>query len=488
MKSNLLSKEFRLNYLYKIVDKNWNTITFKMNKVQKELFDYQKENKRVIILKSRQLGLSTYKIIESLDRALFYSNQTCIITAHKQNKMQELFEKAKFAYDNLPDQILLNDWRVWNKPKAHYNNANELYFKDINSKIKVSLDSRSWTPTSLHITELAFMNSAKEMWTWSMPSIPVNAPITVETTANWIWNFFYDLWIKYSNKKDWEFKTLFFPWYDEPWYELDLEIDYKVPDELRHLETLWLDRKKINWYVNQYDILWKEVFQEYPTTPWEAFLTTWNPVFNIDKIKNLKTPEYKQDLKYTWLRIYRNSNINCLYWVDTSWGWINWDNSVIIVRDRDLNLLATFYDKVNPDVLSDVIKYLYELWYKAEWTLWVEINNTWISTIDNLKNHPIIWRHLYWRRVVDERTQQQTKKLWFNTNIKTRPLIINNLEEAIRKNLITEVDERIKNEMFTFIYNDNWKPEAMIGSHDDWVMGEAICLFMNNIPKQLIFW
>jgi hypothetical protein len=87
--------------------------------------------------------MTTYKIIEGLDKALFYSNQTCIITAHKQEKLKELFEKAKFAFDMLPEAIQMNDGRIWYKPKAHYNNANELYFKDINSKIKVTLDSRS---------------------------------------------------------------------------------------------------------------------------------------------------------------------------------------------------------------------------------------------------------------------------------------------------------------------------------------------------------
>jgi len=95
--SKLFNKERRLNHLYKIVDKEWQTITFKLNKTQKELFDIQKENNRMIILKARQLWMSTYKIIEWLDRALFASNQTCIITAHKQDKLKELFEKAKIG-------------------------------------------------------------------------------------------------------------------------------------------------------------------------------------------------------------------------------------------------------------------------------------------------------------------------------------------------------------------------------------------------------
>lgn len=485
MKSNFYSKEWRLNNLYKIVDKEWQTIKFKLNKTQKQFFELQKQYKRIIVLKARQLWLSTYKLIEWLDTALLYSNQTVIISAHKIDKLQELFEKVKFAYDNLPETIQLNDWKIWNKPKADYNNRNELFFKSNNSKIKVTLDSRSWTPTSLHITELAFLDRAKEMWTWSMPSIPKNAPVTVETTANGIGNFFYELWSKYDNKTDGEFKTVFFPWYDDVWYTLDK--DFEVPDELKHLEKLGLSKQQINWYCNQYELLWNEVFQEFPSTPQEAFLTTWTPFFNMNKLKQLPVLQYKEDLKYKDLRIYWSPCSDCIFGVDTAKGWINWDKSVITVRNRNLDLLCSFVWTVPPDDLADIVTYIYDLWYKPSGaTIWVEINNTWISTIDKLKNTKLSY-FLYSQKVVDERTQKPSRKLWFNTNLKTRPLILNELEESIRKDLITQIDERVKTDFMHFIINDDWRPEAMKWKHDDGVMAEAICLFMLNTPKAITY-
>jgi hypothetical protein len=30
-------------------------------------------------------------------------NQNYVITAHEQDKQQEIFDKVKFAYDNIPD-------------------------------------------------------------------------------------------------------------------------------------------------------------------------------------------------------------------------------------------------------------------------------------------------------------------------------------------------------------------------------------------------
>ena len=484
MKSNIYNKHWRLNHLYKIVDKKWATITFKFNKAQEELHQKQIETNRLIILKARQLWISTYKLIEWLDRSIFKKNQTCIITAHKLDKLKDLFAKVKFAYDNLPESIQLKDWKIWKKPQAFYNSANELYFKENNSKIQVSLDSRSWTPTFLHITELAFMDRAKEMWTWSIPSIPKWAPITIETTANGIWNFFEELWSKYY-KRDWEFSTVFFPWYEQQEYRSD-NIQ-ELPKELEHLKNYNLEQQQISWYIEQYNLLWREVFQEYPTHPQEAFLNTWNPFFNIGVVNTIKPIPYTQDLKYTHLRIYWKPNNNCLYGVDTSWGGVDWDNASIVVRDTSLNLLACFYDRVPPDYLADVVLYLWDLWYKAINTLAVEINNTWIATIDKLKTSQV-WPYLYWQTTVDERTQRKSKKLWFNTNIKTRPLILNSYEELIRKKELIEFDERVKDELFTFIINDNWKPEAMQWKHDDWIMSDAICCRMINTKQTMWLW
>jgi len=66
----LLSKSWRLSHLYKIVDKNAQTITFKRNQAQEKLNAYMKELKekygcvRLIILKARQLGVTTDKLLD----------------------------------------------------------------------------------------------------------------------------------------------------------------------------------------------------------------------------------------------------------------------------------------------------------------------------------------------------------------------------------------------------------------------------------------
>lgn len=482
--TKLASKSWRLSHLYKIVDKNSQTITFKRNNAQEKLNAYIKELKeknwfvRLIILKARQLWVTTDRLVDGLDECLLKKNQNIVITAHNREKQKEIFQKVKYSYQQTPDG-LRTEKGVRYKPKPKYDNVNELYFPTNHSKIQVSLDSRSWTPTKLHITELAFRNDAREMMAGTLPSMPKTADIIIETTANWVGNYFYEMWNKYYGRDDGEFKTIFIGrWFaDEYSSEVEEGETIVLPIELKHLEQLPITEWQKKWYLQQYDLLWRDVFQEYPSTPEEAFLTTGDTVFNIQIVKNLEKLKYVEDMKYPKLRIYAKPGEKCLFGIDTAEGWKDGDNSSISVRDTDMKLLAFFYWTIPPDELCVVIDRLVELWYKG--IIGVERNNTWLTTITKAKEYP--WYDmLYAERTIDKITNQPTRKFWRQTNSKTRPLMINEYEEAIRRSYINQVDERLRTEMYSFIYNEKNKPEAQEGTHDDAIISDAICYQMRK--------
>lgn len=433
---------------------------------------------KLIILKARQLGMTTDRLIDGLDDCLLKPNQNIVITAHNREKQKEIFQKVKYSYQFIID-ALKTEKGVRHKPKPKYDNVNELYFPTNNSKIQVSLDSRSGTPTKLHITELAFRTDAREMMAGTLPSLPKNADIIIETTANGVWNYFYELRHKYYGRDDGEFKTIFIGRWFADEYSVPLLPDEKIvlPPELHHLNTLPITDEQKKWYLNQYDILWRDVFQEYPSTTEEAFLTTGDTVFWMQTIKNLPKQSYTEDEKYPKLRIYRPPTEYCLFGIDTAEGWKDGDNSSISVRDMDMNLLAFYYAPIPPDMLCEIIDRLVELWYKG--IIGIERNNTWLSTIVKAKDYDW-YSMLYAERTIDKVTNQPTRKIWWQTNTKTRPLMINEYEEAIRRAFITQVDERLRSEMYSFIYNEKHKPEAQQGTHDDAIIADAICYQMRK--------
>ena len=141
---NFNSRRWRLNHLYKIIDKKGQAIDFKMNISQEQVYDLKLEHKRLVILKGRQLGITTLECIDKLDRALLYSNQNLVITAHNQEKQKEIFQKVKYAYEHMLDGhtgINLEDGTKWYKPTTKYDNTTELFFSN-NSRITVTLNSR----------------------------------------------------------------------------------------------------------------------------------------------------------------------------------------------------------------------------------------------------------------------------------------------------------------------------------------------------------
>lgn len=137
----LLTPSWRLKNLYNIRTKDGRISLFEPNPAQ---FDYLKqETPRDIILKARQLGFSTLKLLTYLDRTLFTPNTTTCIMAHRKETMERLFRMIKFAYDMYPRDIP--------KLPAKYDNKNELFFPDFNSTIYVSLEARGDTIHNLHV-------------------------------------------------------------------------------------------------------------------------------------------------------------------------------------------------------------------------------------------------------------------------------------------------------------------------------------------------
>jgi len=51
------------------------------------------------------------------------------------------------------------------------------------------------------------------------------------------------------------------------------------------------------------------------------------------------------------------------------------------------------------------------------------------------------------------------------------------MREKIAKEYITEFDEREKNELLTYFYDEKGSTNALKNSHDDLIMADALCLF-----------
>lgn len=497
METNFYKKSRRLKHCYKIVGKNSKIFPFIKNKAQevvaekiKELRNSNQGKKKLqlLILKGRQLWITTYACINNLDEVMVKKNLNTAIVAHKLSKQREIFKKVEYAFTQFPKQIKLANGQIFQKPETRFQTASEIFLKT-NSGIQVTLDSRSGTFQKVHITELAFRPDAEEMITGTLPSVPdEGGEIIIETTANGVGNYFHQLWQKSFNNPDAEWKTLFLWWWLADEYQLEgLNVNQdqalNLPNELKHLEKPMIDgtiltQEQKRRYLAQYQSLGKQCFQEFPCTPDEAFLTSWDPFFDLDQVKQYARLPFTIDSEFKDLRIYKPANYKyCMYGVDTAAGWEDGDFASIRVRDQDLNLLAAYYGRIEPDELCKVIDRLMKLGYVG--VLGIESNNTGIATIAKSKEY--VWHSLLFKeKTVDKTTNRSTHKLGWNTNSKTRPLLLADYKALYASDLIPNIDEYLRHEMFTFVYNGKNRPEASLGNHDDAVMSDAICCYMRD--------
>lgn len=274
-----------------------------------------------------------------------------------------------------------------------------------------------------------------------------------------LWNVIWFDWLvprfenEKRNDKNWDIYSQSI--YDEKW---NIAWDFITPEMIVKIKS------------NEWERAFSQNYLLDPIVLWELFFADQSKIYSLD---------YTEDSKFNDIRIYRPPKEWLLIWVDTSWGWW-WDYSTVSVRDIAGNLYLFYRWYVPPDILHDeIIDHIFTLGYR--WRLGIESNNTGIATITKARAWK--WKnYLYFEMSVDERTQKPRRKLWWNTNVKTRSLMLSEMEEAIRTWQITEVDQRERDEMRTFVYSEDFKPEASAQCHDDCIIWDAICWQMRKYP------
>lgn len=282
---------WRINNLYKIIVKGDDddddlVIQFRLNRAQRRLV--ARLHNRNIILKARQLGFTTLVAILWLDTALFSKSPIrCGIIAQDRDAAEVIFrDKVRFAYNHLPDDLRA-------AMPLQKDSATELLFAHNGASIRVATSMRSGTLHRLHVSEFGKISAkhpdkAREVVTGSIPAVPKNGILVIESTAEGQDGHFYEMTQrakadaetrKVLGKKDYKFH--FFPWWEEPNYTLDPTTVVLTPVNLAYFNELeatiarrltpgqkaWYASTLRNDFSDDAPLMW----QEYPSTPTEAF-------------------------------------------------------------------------------------------------------------------------------------------------------------------------------------------------------------------------
>lgn len=284
----LVSKLWRLNNIYTVINKDGDPVKFRMNKSQHKVYAKSRQHPRIIILKSRQQGISTLWLVSYFDDSVFCPFLSIGLMAQGADEAATLLERTKFLWDML-DPVIKAFLRV----SIVKDNAKAFELSN-KSTIFIRTSFRSATLQRLHVSEFgkianAFPKRAKETKTGTLQALGRGNTGVIESTAEGR-NEFKAMWDtavicestgQMSHK---DFAPVFLSWLDDPdcTSEIYQEADEAALEYFAKVEELMkvtITQEQRNFWIIQRRELGADIFQEYPATPEEAFTASRNGTY-----------------------------------------------------------------------------------------------------------------------------------------------------------------------------------------------------------------
>jgi hypothetical protein len=399
-----------------------------------------------VILKARQLGISTTVAAYVCWLMLFHRDKNVLVVATKLNTAANLVKKIKAIHKNLPQWLKISDIVIDNRNSFELGNG---------SQVKASSTSgdagRSEALSLLVIDEAAFVDGIDELWAGLYPTLSTGGRCIALSTPNGVGNWFHKTYTDAEENKN-DFATIKLPWEVHP--ERDQE---------------WFEKETRNMSR-------REIAQELECN----FNASGETVVHGDDLLNIlaqiDTPRHQTgfDRNY-WIWEEPQPSGQYILVADVARG-DGSDFSVFHVFEvGTMTQVAEYQGKITPDMFAPLLYSAASEYNDA--LLIIENNSLGIGVLSRLQD--LEYKNLYYsvkstHEYVDELTAQAVGGIpGFTMSMKTRPLVITKFEEFVRNKLININSLRLANEIKTFVWH-NGRPQAMRSYNDDLVIAASI--------------
>lgn len=242
---------------------------------------------RLIIVKGRQQGCSTYIAGRFYHKAAMKRAQTVCILSHEAKSTKALFRKVKYANKYIPPAVA---------PGVDKDNTTELTFPNDSRYIVSTAGSensgRSETAQFMHASEVAFFDMDEELTAGAFQIVAdiEGTEIFKESTANGYNGFHKTVIAALRGKSLW--RVVFIPWFVQKEYRLPIPSDFELTDEESRLKRIYnLDDNQIMWRRNKLEepaMTSQKFKQEYPCYLMEAFQSSEGTFFSGEKVQEAR--------------------------------------------------------------------------------------------------------------------------------------------------------------------------------------------------------
>jgi len=439
-------------------------------KVNFNLYDFQEKSLKSfmehdynIVLKARQLGLSTLTAGYALWMMTFQQDKNILVIATKQETAKNLVTKVRVMHANLPG---------WLKQPCVEDNKLSLRYKN-GSQIKAVASSeesgRSEALSLLIIDEAAFIDKIDTIWGASQQTLATGGRALIISTPNGVGNFFHKTWVDAeSGASDFNFIKLH--WSVHP------------------------DREQ-EWRDEQDKLLGPSLAAQECDCD---FITSGRGVIDGLLLERMKESSVREPME--------KRGIDSNYWI---WQPPNYTKNYVVSADvsRGDGTDYSAFHIIDVESLEQVAEYKGKISTQDFGNMLVNVATEYNNALLVVENNNIGWAAI--QQVIDReyenlfytskdlqyvdvqhqitnkyRAQERNMVPGFSTTSKTRPLIIAKLEEMFREESVNVHSSRLIDELFVFIYNGN-RAEALAGYNDDLVMSFAIALWVRDTALRL---
>ena len=400
-----------------------------------------------VILKARQLGLSTIVSAYVVWLMLFHREKNVLVMATKFQTATNVVKKVKAIMKNLPDWIRISDIRIDNRASFELTNGSQIMATSTSGDA-----GRSEALSLLVVDEAAHVEGLDELWTGLYPTLSTGGRCIALSTPNGVGNWFHKTYIDAEQGLN-DFHSCILPWQIHP-----------------ERDQGWFEKETRNMSRRQ-------IAQELECN----FNTSGETVVHPDDIERLKglvtEPKYRTgfDRNYWIWEDYKQGE-DYLLIADVARGDGKDSSAFHVFKIFNMEQVAEYQGKPSLDTYANILNQVGEEYGNA--LLVVENIGIGISVLEKLEL--LDYSNLYYSvKSTHEFIEQQIAYTnsnsipGFSTTTKTRPLIIAKMEEFIRNKLVITHSSRLCNEMETFIWY-NGKAQAMRGYNDDLTMSLAI--------------
>ena len=433
-------------------------IKFQLYPFQFDVLKEYEKNDYNVILKSRQLGISTLSAAYALWMMLFQNDKNVLCIATTKDTAKNLVTKVRIMYDGLPS---------WLKTQIVENNKLSLIFKN-GSQIKAlaSTESagRSEALSLLILDEAAFIDKIDTIWTAAQQTLATGGQCLAISTPNGVGNWFHKTWIDAKDGVN-KFNTIKLHWSAHP-------------DRGQE----WRNEQDKNLGPSQ-------AAQECDADFLSSGRSVVDPaILEWYKEKMCCEPTEKSGFdRNLWIWGYPDYSKQYLISADVARG-DGTDYSAAQVFDlEEMEQVAEYKGQLGTTEFGNFLIELATKYNDA--LLVVENNNIGWATLQTIIDRG--YENLFYQEknhlVVDEDNQHtnryrnidKNKIPGFTTTLRTKPLLIAKMEEYTREKMVKLKSTRLIDELFVFIYK-NSKTQALEGYNDDLVMSYSILLWIRD--------